>query len=68
MAIEELELHAEHVARGEPGKASFYVAGRRYAVVHLVRGGEVLVASYGIGESPDDALRSARRRYRSEQG
>jgi hypothetical protein len=68
VAIEERDLHAMHIAPGEPGQASFFVEGRRYHVVDLLRDGRVVAPAYGVGESPQAALARARRRYGSEQG
>ena len=65
--IEERDLHALHMARGEPGQASFFAEGRSYHVVDLLRSGRVVAPAYGVGETPEDALAGARRRYGSEQ-
>jgi hypothetical protein len=62
--LSERDLHAEHLASGEPGRASFYVKGRRYFCVDLMRENVLVAARYSAGESADDALRSAMRRYR----
>ena len=66
--FEQRDLHATHMARGEPGTASFFVEGRRYHVVDLVRGGQVIAPAYGVGETREGALARARERYGSEQG
>lgn len=65
--IEERDLHALHMARGEPGQASFFAEGRSYHVVDLLRSGRVVAPAYGVGETPQEALAGARRRYGSEQ-
>ena len=49
--IEERDLHAEHMAAGEPGRASFFVAGRTYYCIDLVRNGGVVARRYAYGES-----------------
>ncbi|MBK6857833.1 MAG: hypothetical protein IPG97_15120 [Microthrixaceae bacterium] len=65
--FEERDLHATHMARGEPGQASFFVEGRKYHVLDLLRDGRVVAPAYGVGESLRSALARARRRYGSEQ-
>lgn len=67
LRIEERDLHAEYMAAGEPGRASFFVEGRTYYCVDLLRDGGVVALRYAQGETVDDALRDARRRFRSEQ-
>ena len=63
--IEERDLHAEHMAKGEPGRASFYVEGRNYHCVTLLReDGSVLFEDFARGETADSALLRARSRYR----
>jgi hypothetical protein len=64
---EERDVHAELVARGQSGAASFYAEGRSYFVVDLLRDGTVVAPRYGIAETAEEALRVARRRYGSEQ-
>ena len=66
--VEERDLHAEHMVGGEPGRASFFAPNRRYACIHFVREGRVMVRDYAHGETVTEALTRARQRYRSEQG
>ena len=66
--VEERDLHAELMAAGKPGQASFFAAGRSYHCVNLLRGGAVVVERYAQGETVEDALIRAMRRYGSEQG
>lgn len=68
VAVEERDLYAEAITQGTPGRASFFKEGRRYYCVTLLRQGAVVAKDYAHGETPDDALREARRRYASEQG
>jgi hypothetical protein len=65
--FEQRDLHATHMALGEPGQASFFAEGRQYHVVDLLRGGRVVAPAYGVGETREDAVGGARRRYESEQ-
>jgi hypothetical protein len=65
--IEERNLHAEHIARGEPGRASFFVEHRPYHCIDLVRDGAIVAEQYAQGETIEDALIRARRRFVSEQ-
>jgi hypothetical protein len=65
--ITERELHDEHVAAGQPGRASFYVAGRRYFCVDLLRDQATVVERYAEGATREAALQAARRRFGSEQ-
>ena len=67
LEVEPRDLHAEHVSRGELGRASFFVEGRRYWCVHLVRDGQVVARDYANGESANSAMAAARRRFGSEQ-
>lgn len=66
--LEERDLHAEYVASGEPGRATFFVEGRSYVCVSLVSRGGAVWTDYATGESEDAALRAARRRHGTEQG
>src|SRR3954454_3727819 len=66
--FEQRDLHAEHMGRGEPGRATFFAEGHRYYCIDLLRDGRVVAPRYGYGETPEQALLSARRRYESEQG
>ena len=66
--VEERDLHAEYMAAGEPGRASFFAENRRYYCVNLMRSGGIVASNYAHGETLDDALKEARRRYGSEQG
>jgi hypothetical protein len=68
LEIEQRDLHAEHVSRGDTGRASFFVEGRRYYCVHLLRDGVAVARDYAHGETADAALAAARRRFGSEQG
>jgi len=68
LAVELRELHAEHVSRGDLGRASFFVDGRRYYCVHLLRDGVAIARDYSYGETADAAMATARRRFGSEQG
>lgn len=64
----EHDLHAEHMARGEPGRASFFAEGRTYYCVDLLRrDGSILATRYGYGETVEEALARARSRFLSEQ-
>jgi hypothetical protein len=65
--VTERDLHSEHVAAGDSGRASFYVAGRRCFCVDLIRDGAVVAERYAEGSSREDALLAARRRFGSEQ-
>jgi len=65
--IEERELHADYVARGEPGRASFFVAHQRYYCVDLLRDGAVIAKQYAHGETIEKASQQAERRFASEQ-
>ena len=65
---EERDLHAECLARGEPGRASFYVSGRLYTCVDLLRGGAIVAKHYANGATLERALAEAKRRHGSEQG
>ena len=65
--VEERVVHEDLIASGLQGAATFYVAGRRYYCVDLVRGGSVVAPNYGIGATLDEALRGAQRRFGSEQ-
>ena len=66
--IEERDLHAEYMAAGQPGRASFFAPDQRYACVQLLRDGKVVVRNYAHGKTAAEALNIARRRYGSEQG
>jgi hypothetical protein len=66
--IVERDLHSEHMAAGEPGRASFFAEGRRYFCVDLLRNGQVVAPLYAHGETVEAALTRARERYGSEQG
>lgn len=65
--IEERDLHADHMARGEPGRAAFYADGRTYFLVDLVRDGETIAPHYADGDTVESALMAAKRRFGSEQ-
>jgi hypothetical protein len=67
VTIEERDLYGDHMARGDPGRATFYVEGQRYFCVDLCRDGATIARHYGIGETPDAALENAKRRFGSEQ-
>jgi hypothetical protein len=67
LQIEARYLFAEHVAQGEHGRASFFVDGRLYYCVQVLGGGRVIAHDYAYGETVDEALAAARRRYGSEQ-
>jgi len=67
LRIEQRDLHAEYMATGEPGRASFFVEGRRYYCIDLLRDGGIVAPRYSQGETVDDALGRAQRRFRSEQ-
>jgi hypothetical protein len=57
------------MAKGEPGRASFFVEKRRYYCVDLLsRDGRVIAPRYAHPETPEDALVQAKKRYASEQG
>lgn len=63
--IGEHDLHAEHVARGEPGRASFYAEGQSYFCVDLLRDdGSLFMSDFACGETVEAALDAAQRRYR----
>jgi hypothetical protein len=66
--IEQRDLHAEHLARDEAGRASFFVKNRSYHCVNLLRDGAIVAEQYAHGETADDALLRARQRFGSEQG
>lgn len=65
---EERDLHAECLVRGELGRASFYVSGRLYTCVDLLRDGAIVAEHYADGASLERALAEAKRRHGSEQG
>ena len=65
--VEERDLHAEYMARGEPGRASFFVPQRRYSCVDLMRAAGTVARGYAHGKTAEDAIRAARRRLSSEQ-
>ena len=65
--IEERDLHAEYMAAGEPGRASFFVEGRTYYCVDLLRGGGIVAPRYASGETAQEALERARSRFASEE-
>jgi len=65
--IEERDLHAEYMARGEPGRASFFVERQPYYCVDLLRDGVVVAKQYAHGVTAHDALEQAKRRFGSEQ-
>src|SRR4051812_4483621 len=54
--VDERELHAEYMAAGELGRASFFLPGRCYFCVNLLRSGSVIATGYAHGETRDDAL------------
>lgn len=63
--IEERDLHAEYMARGEPGLASFYAENRLYFCVDLLRDdGSLFVSDFARGNTVEAALHAAQRRYR----
>jgi hypothetical protein len=66
-SVHERSLHDEFMAAGDPGRASFYVAGRSYRCVDLLRAGEVVARDYAHGASTEDAIANAMRRHRSQQ-
>jgi hypothetical protein len=57
------DRHAELVARGEPGQASFFTQGREYWCLDLLRNGAVAWEELAVGETEDGALVDAWRRY-----
>lgn len=65
--VEGRDLHAECLASGEVGRATFFVAGRTYYCVDLLRGDRVVAPSYGYGETVDTALARAKARFESDQ-
>jgi hypothetical protein len=67
LRVEERNLHADLMAEGETGRATFYVEGQRYYCVDLCRDGATIARQYGIGETREAALDEARRRFASEQ-
>ena len=67
VALSQRELHAEAMAKGEPGKASFFRPNLTYVCVALLRDGQVVASDYASGETEVSALRAARRRYAGEQ-
>ena len=68
LRIEAHSLHAKYMAKREPGRASFFVEGRTYQCVDLLRGdGTVLAPQYGVGETVEEALARAQSRFLSEQ-
>ena len=67
VAFEERDLHAELMASGAPGRASFCRQGQTYFCVSLLRAGVVIASNYASGESEAEALMKARRRFGSEQ-
>ena len=67
VALSNRDLHAEHLAQGEPGRASYFRAGQNYVCVDLLRNGVVVASNYASGETAEAALVAARRRYGSEQ-
>ena len=68
VSVEERDVHAEYMASGNPGRATFYAEGRRYYCVDLTREGSVVARHYADGESIEEALQRARQRFSSEQG
>jgi hypothetical protein len=51
LRVDERDLDAEHMSKGEPGRASFYREGRSYFCVSIMRSdGTVLAPDYGIGD------------------
>jgi hypothetical protein len=54
--VEEHDLRAEHIARGEPGRASFFAEGRMYYCVDLVRDGKTVVRQYAHADTAAVAL------------
>lgn len=67
VTLDERDLYAELLARGEPGRASFFRQGQTYHCLSLLRDGAVVARDYAHGETREDALREARRRFSSEQ-
>ena len=68
LRIEAHDLHAEHMAAGEPGRASFFAEGREYYCVDLLSGdGRVIAHRYGCGDTAAAALARSRQRFESEQ-
>lgn len=61
VCVETRDLHAAFMARGEPGRASFYAAGSEYYCVDLVRDGVVAWPEIGVGETEAAALLNAKR-------
>lgn len=49
-------LHDEYMASGDPGRASFFTAGREYWCVDLVRDGATAWPRAGVGETDVDAI------------
>ena len=66
--LEERDLHAEYMASGEPGRASFFEEHRHYFCVDLLRDGGLVARHYADGVTAADALREAKRRHSTEQG
>lgn len=62
--VEQRELHAEHLARGEVGRASFFARGVEYFCVSLERDGVVVWPDVAHGRTFDAALAAAGRWYR----
>jgi len=67
VGVEVRDLHAEFIEMGQPGRASFFVKGRQYFCVDLMREGEIVARGYAHSETEDDALVKARSRYGIEQ-
>ena len=67
LIVREVDLHAQYMASGEPGRASFFQEGRRYFSIDLVRDGTVVGPDYAHGETVAEAIRRARIRFGSEQ-
>ena len=62
--IEQRNLHAEHLARGEGGRASFFAPGVEYFCVSLERDGVVVWPDVAQDRTIEAALASASRWYR----
>jgi hypothetical protein len=57
------DRHAELIARGELGHASFYAEGREYYCVDLLSDGAVAWSEFAVGGTEDEAVVNAMRRY-----
>lgn len=64
LKIERRELHAECLARGEPGRPSFFTPGAVYYCVSLERDGVMVWPDIAHGHTLETALASATHWYR----